>query len=589
MNEKFRGLPGDQTSLDGRGHIDPSNLRVVLLMAAVALVAVVVLVVDHFSRVSSFLLFFSGFLICATVAYLVTLALVNRRAKAEAARAQHIRSASAELATYCVISVDLDHRIVEWNKAATSVFGYSREEAIGSDGIELLVPEDSREQYLAMFDEFSRLGIGEDGSRYIETKLVDSAGCVFPVEISFARITSDPPMFTGFMRSLTERRLNEEENSRLAAIVRSSDDAIVSVDLEGRIMSWNDGAERIFGFTADVVQGQRLSDLTFPPGHHEKLGTIFRRVMSGASGEMKGERVTRDGTRLWVSSRAFPIRGLNGEVVGMSLVSHEISEEVRKEEKIQGDRERQHWCDLIKQSLETDGFVFWGQPVFHTGSPVISHYELLIRMVRDGRVFMPDHFLGNAEDSGLIEGIDRWAVNNGIRLSRQIPVAINLSGKALTEPKLIDFIAQSIKEHDAEPSRVRFEITETSAIEDLHNACLTVKALKESGCLVSLDDFGTGYSSFTYLKNLPVDELKIDRSFVSDLASSESSRHAVESMIATAHNFSIDTVAEGIEDEATALIVGELGIDLSQGYFMGRPAPLDDIVENEERPHIATA
>jgi hypothetical protein len=106
MNEKFRGLPGDQTSLDDRGHKDPSNLKVVLLMAAAALAAVVVLVVDHFSRVSHFLLYFSGLLICATVAYLVTLALVNRRAKAEAARAQHIRSASAEMATYCVISVD---------------------------------------------------------------------------------------------------------------------------------------------------------------------------------------------------------------------------------------------------------------------------------------------------------------------------------------------------------------------------------------------------------------------------------------------------------------------------------------------------
>jgi EAL domain-containing protein (putative c-di-GMP-specific phosphodiesterase class I) len=304
---------------------------------------------------------------------------------------------------------------------------------------------------------------------------------------------------------------------------------------------------------------------------------------------MKGERVTRDGMRLWVTSRAFPIRDLNGEVIGMSLVSHDISEEVRKEEKSQSERERQHWCDLIEQSLESDGFVFWGQPVFHTGSPVISHYELLIRMVRDGRVFMPDHFLGHAEDSGMIAGIDRWAVRNGIRLSQQIPVAVNLSGRALTDPNLIDYIGQSFDEQSADPSRIRFEITETSAIENLHDACLTVKALKALGCLVSLDDFGTGYSSFTYLKNLPVDELKIDRSFVSDLASSDSSRQVVESMVATARNFEIGTVAEGVEDEATAAVINQLGIDLSQGFFLGRPAPLDDVVDSEDRPHIATA
>lgn len=288
-------------------------------MAVAAVAAVILLTIDHYDRAHPALVLGSAVLILGVVIYLLGLAFMAHRARLDASRAEAIRSASSELATYCVISVDLEHRIVEWNKAATSVFGYSREEAIGSDGIELLVPEDSREQYLAMFDEFSRLDIGEDESRYIETKLVDSAGCIFPVEVSFARITSDPPMFTGFIRSLTERRLNEEENSRLAAIVRSSDDAIVSVDLEGRIMSWNDGAERIFGFTADVVQGQRLSDLTFPPGHHEKLGTIFRRVLSGASGEMKGERVTRDGTRLWVTSKAFPIRGLDGKLSACHL------------------------------------------------------------------------------------------------------------------------------------------------------------------------------------------------------------------------------------------------------------------------------
>ncbi len=580
QNGEFKLLLGDEAAPGRLPRIDPSNTKVIIPLALAALAAVAILVVDHFSRVSHPLLFASAFLICATVFYTLTLSLLNRSATASAAEAERVRAASSELSPYCVVSVNIDHRIVEWNQAAAQVFGYSREEAICADALELLVPENRREEYRALFGAFAEIGESGSDGRYVETELLDSAGRPFPVEISFARITDDPPMFTGFIRSLTERRQHEEENSRLAAIVRSSDDAIVSVDLEGRIMSWNEGAESIYGCPAEEAIGQRLNELTFPPDGHEQLGTLFRRVTSGASGEMKGERVTRDGTPLWVKSRAFPIRDLYGDITGMSLISQDISEEVRRTEKAQRDRERKQWCDLIEESLERDGFVFWAQPVFHSGSPVLSHYELLIRMVHDGRTVMPDEFLAYAEECGLITKIDRWAARTGIAISRDIPVAINLSGPALTDKGMVPFIGESIREAGVDPSRIRFEITETSAIENLKDASLTVKALKDLGCLVSLDDFGTGYSSFTYLKYLPVDELKIDMSFIRDLTSSDASHRVVDSMIATAGNFSISTVAEGIEDRETADEVVQLGIDLSQGYFLGRPAPLDDVLAN---------
>lgn len=231
----------------------------------------------------------------------------------------------------------------------------------------------------------------------------------------------------------------------------------------------------------------------------------------------------------------------------------------------------------MAEALEQSCFVLWGQPVYRVNTGELSHHELLIRLIHNGEVVLPGDFLPHVEESDLMTKIDRWVISEGIDLARTMPVAVNLSGRSISDPTLGRWIAVKIRDSGAEPGNLRIEITESAAIENIVAARELVGELTRIGCLISLDDFGTGYGSFTYLKNLPVDEIKIDASFVQDLNREDSSRKLVTSLIALAREFSLTTVAEGVEDEATAAAVGELGCDLEQGFHLGRPTPIETI------------
>lgn len=564
------------------GLVDPANLVVIGLMAVAVVVALVILVVDHYDRVDDWLIIASSILLLGSVVLLIVLGFITERARTSAAAAEKIRAASVEVASYCVITTDARGRIVEWNEAAGETFGHARADVLGEDAISLIVPAELQSDYRLNFNEVvegsSDLGVGG----YLELGMTDVDGRVFPVELSVAKIDTEPPMFTMFARSLTESRLREEENRRLADVVRSSGEAIVSVDLNGRVTSWNPGAEAIYGHGSNDVLARRLSDLV-PADESRKLGALFRRILNGFPAEMESERRGRDGTALWVISRAFPILDIDGTVAGMSLLTRDITDKHHREVERERDRERSRWRQTIVDALDRSGFELWGQPVFELETGGLSHHELLIRMARDGEIVLPHKFLPHAQNSELISRIDRWVIETGVAASHSIPVAINLSGESVSNPDLGSMIAGTIDSSGADPAGIRFEITESAAIENLEAARKLVRDLNELGCQVSLDDFGTGYGSFTYLKHLPVNEIKIDTSFICDLTSDEASRKVVASLIAVAGNFSIRTVAEGIEDEATAVRAREMGIDLAQGIHLGRPAPLE-IASETPRP-----
>ena len=202
----------------------------------------------------------------------------------------------------------------------------------------------------------------------------------------------------------------------------------------------------------------------------------------------------------------------------------------------------------VAEALDEASFVLWGQPVFHVRTGELSHHELLIRLMRDGEVVPPGAFLPHVEASPLMARIDRWVVGQGAEMARTMPVAINLSGHNVSDVTLGRWIAEVIEDSGAAPANLRFEITESAAIENLQAARKLAAELTGIGCRLSLDDFGTGYGSFTYLKYLPVHEIKIDTSFIQDLTTDEASQRVVKSLIAIARTFSVSTVAEGIED-----------------------------------------
>jgi EAL domain-containing protein (putative c-di-GMP-specific phosphodiesterase class I) len=169
-----------------------------------------------------------------------------------------------------------------------------------------------------------------------------------------------------------------------------------------------------------------------------------------------------------------------------------------------------------------------------------------------------------------------------MRLWRQqdieLNVAINLSAQNLYDPKLDTRLRELILAHDVPPHRLTVEVTETAMMTDTGPALDVLAHLHELGVHIAIDDFGTGYSSLAYLKRLPVDELKIDQSFISDLARNDESAFIARSVIELGHHLGLTVVAEGVEDESAWSALRAMGCDLAQGYYVGRPQRADQLV-----------
>jgi diguanylate cyclase (GGDEF)-like protein/PAS domain S-box-containing protein len=237
------------------------------------------------------------------------------------------------------------------------------------------------------------------------------------------------------------------------------------------------------------------------------------------------------------------------------------------------------WLSRIRAALRDGGFVLSFQPVIELGSGEAVHFEALIRMVAaDGTLYMPDQFLPCAERYGLMSQIDRWVFDDVMRILESQPdirIFANLSGRSLTDEPLLRHIEERLGASSIAPGRLSFEITETAAVGDLASARNFVGRLKDLGCLIALDDFGVGFSSFGYLRALAVDYVKIDRMFVRDVDTNATNRALVQAVHTVARTMGKGVIAEGVESEAHANVLREMGIDHGQGYHWGRPVTLD--------------
>jgi diguanylate cyclase (GGDEF)-like protein len=240
---------------------------------------------------------------------------------------------------------------------------------------------------------------------------------------------------------------------------------------------------------------------------------------------------------------------------------------------------RLSWNDRISHALENDLLVLHFQGVFHIDdASTLSHLEVLVRM-RDkeapGGFIMPGHFIPFAEKSGKILDIDRWVIATSIALlgsSPAIPsLAVNISGRSFDEPTLPQYISELLKAHGVAPQRLLVELTETSAVTDLHDAQRFIEALRQTGCTVCLDDFGTGFSSFAYLKHLNADILKIDGLFIRDLVNYHDNQVFVKAIVDVARGLRKTTVAEFVEDAETLEMLRQFGVDQAQGYHLDMP------------------
>ena len=250
-------------------------------------------------------------------------------------------------------------------------------------------------------------------------------------------------------------------------------------------------------------------------------------------------------------------------------------------------RGEMRWVSRLHAALEEDRFRLYAQTIAGTGGNADPglHYEILIRMVdENGELVPPGRFVPAAERYGIMPSIDRWVVRNVIdwlsaherHLDELSFCSINLSAPTFSDPEFPYFIKDLIENSGVPPEKLCFEITETSAISNFNQALKLISALKEKKCLFALDDFGSGMSSFGYLKNLPVDFLKIEGSFVRDIVSDNTSLALVRSINDIGHVMGKKTIAEFVEDDAVFALVSQLGIDYAQGYGISKPMPLDE-------------
>lgn len=240
---------------------------------------------------------------------------------------------------------------------------------------------------------------------------------------------------------------------------------------------------------------------------------------------------------------------------------------------------RLSWNDRISRALENELLTLHFQGVFQTADEgALSHLEVLVRMLdadTPGGFIMPGHFIPFAEKSGKILNIDRWVLQQSIALLATDPdippLAVNISGRSFDEPSLPQYIAELLQEHGVDPRRLMVELTETSAVTDLHDAQRFIEALRKTGCTVCLDDFGTGFSSFAYLKHLNADILKIDGLFIRDLSNNHDNQVFVKAIVDVARGLRKTTVAEFVEDGETLEMLKRFGVDMVQGYHLDIP------------------
>lgn len=367
----------------------------------------------------------------------------------------------------------------------------------------------------------------------------------------------------------------------LAAVTDSMGEGLIALDARGRVTLLNASAESLLGWSAQELLGRRLHELTLrehtdgTPYDVDTWPIRAERQQGVAIRTQEDTFSRRDGSALAVSYTAAPLSSPDG-LDGCVVVFTDATAQRAERDRLLAEAEASSRVRRVRAAIDEHRLVLYGQPIVDLNTGETGPIEVLLRVIEeDGTVAAPGPYLATAEKHGLIGEIDRWVIQESIKLAAAGRcVELNISGLSVGDRSLVPQIAGWLDDSGADPSRLVFEITETALIADQESAYLFVQQIRALGCRVALDDFGTGYGGFTYLKNLPVDYLKIDIEFVLDLTREASSRHVVEAVVSLASGFALTTIAEGVEDAETQELLRQLGVGFGQGFHVGRPTPL---------------
>lgn len=255
--------------------------------------------------------------------------------------------------------------------------------------------------------------------------------------------------------------------------------------------------------------------------------------------------------------------------------------------------ERLKLINDLKFAISDDQLELHYQPKLNLKTGIVTHVEALVRWQHpELGMIPPDDFIHIAEQTGQINALTNWVFLTALKqyntwkaLDININIAVNISAENLKDPQFDSFIRRTVKEQNVPPQFITLEVTESAVVDNPQAAIALLRKFKNDGFKISIDDYGTGYSSLAQLKQLPVNELKIDKSFVQRLETDEDDQIIVRSTIELAHNMGLSVVAEGIEDEYTLHWLARHGCELAQGYFISRPQHSDKLTPWLLEPH----
>jgi PAS domain S-box-containing protein len=374
-------------------------------------------------------------------------------------------------------------------------------------------------------------------------------------------------------RSLAERALGLSER-RMRAILDYTPSIISVKDLEGHYLMANAECGRVLGMDPEEIIGQECAAL-FPElaedqRENDRRATTELEPVYDLAVLSGGEE-----PRTYVTV-TFALPDESGRPAETCTIGTDVTE---RRERESARRERTEWAHRLDSALAEDRMLVYAQPIVDLATGQPDGYELLVRMQEDGRLLEPSAFLPAAERFGSILHIDHWMVERALALTSRIAPRVNLSAVTLCSPIARREIIALLRAQPEAAHRLVFEITETATAEHLDAALEFADQLIAVGCGLALDDFGTGFGSFTYLRRLPLRYLKIDQSFILDLARSGDDQRVVLSIIGIAAQFGLRTIAEGVEDGETLRLLRQLGAEYAQGFHLGRPAPVSEIAK----------
>jgi diguanylate cyclase (GGDEF)-like protein/PAS domain S-box-containing protein len=543
-----------------------------------------------------------------------------------------------ETAAEGIVTTDDTGLIIEFNAAAERMLGYDSDEVVGRLRFEDLLPPELRVMFRTAFDVYVEGGPGFVTARPTEVEYQRKDGSRAPTELSITEVvTSSGQIFTGVLHDISERKAFEHELEHQAthdpltglpnrALLAAELDAalnratrhqgsvgVLFVEL-GRIDLVTDSLGHRAGDALVVAAAQRLVDAVASLGGTvTRFGGHFVVFVEDLAdvGDAVDVAVSiieaLDDPYVVASEEAFvePHVGVAFAAGGAGSAESLISNADVAMNRARGagragyevfDSEMRGWVDArrkleiaMRHGIDRGEFELYYQPVVEIDNLAIHGFEALVRWNHpELGLLAPSDFIPLAEDCGLIvplgerilvDACRQLAIWQRAHPERGLTVSVNLSGRQLARPDLPTTVAAALLGSGADPKGLDLEITETVLLDDVEAAGRTLDGLKKIGVNLSMDDFGTGYSSLTYLCRFPIDVVKVDRSFVSQLGTTSRDASIVSLVVGLAETLQLSVVAEGVETAEQLEALGALACGYAQGYYFSKPRPVAEADE----------